>query len=88
MNEIYSYATSKTDKQWIYACGYKWIDPTQETYRNAVTMKMSNNGQIQFLDVWANSKIDQRDTCRAVSYDEKKNEVVYMLEVTSNTLRP
>jgi hypothetical protein len=88
MNEIYSYAQSEKDKQWLYACGYKWVDPTQETYRNAVTMKLSNSGDVQFLDVWANSKVDQRDTCRAVTYDEGRQEVVFMLEVTSNVLRP
>jgi hypothetical protein len=88
MNEIYSYVQPQRDKQWIYACGYKWVDPTQETYRNAVTMKLSNSGEIQFLDVWASAKVDQRDTCRAVSYDETNDEVVYMLEITSNTLRP
>jgi len=88
MNEIYSYAQPKNDKQWLYACGYKWVDPTQETYRNAVTMKMSNSGQVQFLDVWATAKVDQRDTCRAVTYDEGRREVVFLLEVTSNLLRP
>lgn len=88
MNEIYSVAQSKNDYQWIYACGYKWVDPTQETFRNAATMKLSTSGDIQFLDVWATTKQDQRDTCRAVSYDENKDEVVFMLEVTSNTLRP
>jgi len=88
MNEIYSYAIADDDKQWIYGCGYKWVDPTQETFRNAVTMKMSNKGQVQFLDVWAGAMVDQRDTCRAVTYDEGKREVVFMLEVTSNVLRP
>lgn len=75
----------------MYVCGYKWVKPTgtnKENYRNAVTMKMSTKGDIQLLDVWAATELLQRDACKAVSYDENKNEIVYMFEVTSPGLRP
>lgn len=88
MAEIYSYAQSDKDSQWIYGCGYKWVEPAQETYRNAVTMKLSTDGDLDFLDVWAPTKTDQRDTCRAATYDESRSLVVFLFEVTSNTLRP
>jgi hypothetical protein len=88
MSEIYSYAQSSKDNQWIYGCGYKWVDPLQETYKNAVTMKFSSDGQVQFVHVWASAKVDQRDTCRAASYDENNDVAVFLLEVTSNVLRP
>jgi len=45
MNEIYSYVQPIND-EWIYACGYKWEDPTAETYRKAALMKLSTDGQI------------------------------------------
>ena len=88
MNEIYSYAQSKDDKSWIYACGYKWVDPSQELYRNAATMKFSTQGDVQFIDVWAPDTVDQRDTCRSVAFDEDSKEIIYLLEVSSELLRP
>jgi len=88
MSEIYAYAQSSKDYNWIYGCGYKWVEPLQETHRNAVTMKMSTDGELQFVHVWANAKIDSRDTCRAAAYDESREEIVYLFEVTSSTLRP
>lgn len=88
MNEILAYAHSNKDEQWIYACGYRWTNPTQETYSNAATMKFSVNGDLEYVDVWSRDKIDQKDFCRAASYDEKNNIVVFLMEVTSNELRP
>ena len=89
MNEIYSFVQPPQDKNYIYACGYKWEDPTQETYRRAATMKMSTSGYIDFLHLWGTqTNVQNRDTCRAVSYDSSRNEVVYMLETTSSELRP
>jgi len=87
MNEIYDVAFSKSDPKNFYACGYKWIDPTTEANSLAVTMKMSGSGNIQQLNVWG-SATDQRDVCRAVAFDEKKQQVIYLLEVTSAALRP
>lgn len=46
------------------------------------------NSIVQFVDVWAQNNVNSKDTCRAVTYDEEKNEVIYMLEVTSRDLRP
>jgi hypothetical protein len=88
MSEIYSYAQSKKDKQWLFVCGYRWTSPSQEQFRQAAIMKMSTDGQISFLDVFAQDKIDQRDTCRSVAYDNSNDQVVYLLEVTSSSLRP
>ena len=88
MSEIIAYAQGLDDRAWIYACGYKWVDPDLMTYRNAATMKFSTSGDIQFLDVWASDTVDQNDTCKSVAFDEDNNEVGYMLEVTSSSLRP
>jgi hypothetical protein len=88
MHEIYSYVQPPLD-DWIYACGYRWEDPTQETYRKAVTLKMSTNGDVQALHVWGDAAaVTNRDTCRAVAYDSTRGEVVFMLETTSSVLRP
>lgn len=87
MNEIYSFVQPPNDKDYIYACGYKWEDPTKETYRRAATMKMSTDGFVQFLHVWGTS-VTSKDVCRAVSYDQTRNEVVYLFETTSSQLRP
>jgi hypothetical protein len=48
MTEIYSYVQPPLD-DWIYTCGYVWVDPSQETYKKAVTMKVNTDGQVQFL---------------------------------------
>lgn len=89
MSEIYSFVQPADDKQWIYGCGYKWEDPTKETYRRAVTMKMSTEGYVQFLHVWGTmTNVQNTDTCRAVSYDEQRSEVVFLMETTSSELRP
>jgi hypothetical protein len=89
MHEIYSYVQPASDTEWIYGCGYKWEDPTKETYRRAVTMKMSTSGSVQYLHVWGTlTNVLNRDTCRAVSYDPIRSEVVFMLETTSAELRP
>lgn len=88
MNEILSYAQSAKDYQWIYGCGYRWVDPAQETYSNAVTMKVSTQGDLQFVDVWGYDKLDQRDLCRAAAYDEQREVVVFLMEVSSSYFRP
>jgi len=88
MSEIYSYAQSSKDFNWIYGCGYKWINPDQRTHRNAVTMKMSTDGELQFVHVWASASVDQKDVCRSAAYDESREEIVFLMEVTSSTLRP
>jgi len=85
MNEIYSF-TQPINDEWIYACGYKWFDPFQETFRQAVTMKVSTDGELQFVQVWGDIK--NNDACRAVSFDESRREVVFMFEATSPSLRP
>lgn len=54
MHEIYSVAYNEDDTNWMFACGYKWQDPNNEISRNAVTMKMNTDGDIEFLDVWGN----------------------------------
>lgn len=44
MNEIYSYTRAKNDFNSFFLCGYKWIDPTKETFRLATTAKISSQG--------------------------------------------
>jgi hypothetical protein len=94
MHEIYSFVQPDLD-DWIYACGYRWDLDAQnipkETFKRAVTMKVNTDGQLQFLHRWgknAQNGADQKDTCRAVSYDKTRGEVVFMMEVTSDSLRP
>ena len=43
MNEIYSFVQPENG-DYMYACGYKWEDPTLETYKKAVTLKVDTNG--------------------------------------------
>jgi hypothetical protein len=88
MAEIYSVVQADDDTEWFYGCGYKWVDPTQEKEKNAVTFKMSMDGDIQFLDVWAAATETSKDTCRSVAYDKTNGDVKFMLEVTSADLRP
>jgi len=85
MHEIYSYIQPANDES-IYTCGYKWENPTEETYRKAVTMKMSTSGDVQMLNVWGESS--NYDVCRAVSHDKTRREIAFLLEVTSPSLRP
>lgn len=81
MNEIYSFVQPKNEFNWFYTCGYKWIDPTKETYRLASTMKLSTEGNIQYLKVWGTAQT-ATDTCRSVAFDEGRSEIVYLFEVS------
>ena len=87
MHEIYSFAMPESGS-WIYACGYRWDDPSAESSRTAATMKVSEDLEVQFLPLWGTQGADNKDVCRAVTFDEQKKEVAFMLEVTSSTLRP
>lgn len=49
-------------------------------------MKVSTDGDLQFVQVWGES--GNYDSCRAVSFDENRREVVFMLQTTSPSLRP
>jgi hypothetical protein len=88
MAEIYSVVQAEDDKEWIYGCGYKWVDPTQEKEKNAATFKMSVDGDVKFLDIWAPTFKTSKDTCRSVAFDKASGDVKFMLEVTSSSLRP
>jgi hypothetical protein len=77
MNEIYSYVIPKETDRIIYGCGYKWIDPSTELNKNAVAFKMNTDGEIQYLKVWGESK--GNDVCKAVSFDERKKQAIFML---------
>jgi hypothetical protein len=87
MHEIYSFVQPALD-DWIYACGYVWDDPTLETYKRAVTMKVSTDGQLQFLHQWGTETSGNKDACRAVNHDSARGEIVFMIEATSPSLRP
>jgi len=83
MNEIYSFVQPPLD-DWIYTCGYVWDDPSLETYKRAVTMKVNTDGQLQFLHKWGTTyKTNNKDACRAVNYDSGRGEVVFMIETTN-----
>jgi len=85
MNEIYSFVQPENSNQ-IYMCGYKWADPTQEAERAASFFKMDDDGDILYFYQWGDGT--KKDTCKSITYDETKKEVVLLLEVTSSTLRP
>jgi len=51
-------------------------------------MKMSSKGKIEFLDVWLYSTETTADYCRATTYDNENDVVVYLMEVVSEQLRP
>jgi hypothetical protein len=85
MHEIYSYVQPPLD-DWIYACGYKWEDPTLESFKKAVTLKVNTDGQLQFLHQWGDT--GNKDACKAVAHDHTRNEIVFMMETTTGALRP
>lgn len=85
MNEIYSYVIPQYQSN-LFGCGYQWIDPVAEKYRKAVAFKADLEGEIKWMKVWGNNL--GTDLCRAVSYDNDRAEAVFMLEVTSQELRP
>jgi len=85
MHEVYSYVIPKFQSS-IYGCGYQWEDPTTEKNRKAVAFKMNTDGNIKFMKVWGETL--GNDLCRAVTYNENRNEAIFMLEVTSASLRP
>ena len=92
MNEIYAYV-QPTDSDQIYACGYRWDRPLLETTRTATIMQMSKDGIITVLynfgeAVTTGSGGTQKDVCRSVAFDYGNIEVAFMLESTSESLRP
>jgi hypothetical protein len=50
-------------------------------------MKVDEDGNIRGFWTWGSGSSNY-DSCQAVSYDESMNEVVYLLQATSSTLRP
>ena len=91
MNEIYSYVQPENSNS-IYACGYKWDKTTDEEYSLASAMKVDERGKVSFLYVWnqrlPGATFTQMDMCKQVSYDSYRKELVFLLEVTSSSLRP
>lgn len=88
MNEILGYVQPPRSNQ-IYACGYRWTDDFKDS-TTASLFQMSTDGDVSILYAFgdATKTKNESDVCRAAAYDERKEEVVFALEVTSKSLRP
>jgi len=92
MNEIYGYVQPEKSDQ-IYACGYRWDNPLLEQTRTAAIMQLDTEGDITILYSFGDAVITTtggkaHDICRAVAFDYSREEVAFMLEATSESLRP
>jgi hypothetical protein len=78
----------------IYACGYGFHDGNSESVQKVATVfKMSTEGYLYFMKSWGSPVLDDTDgrssdMCRSVTYDEANNQIVFLMEVISQELRP
>jgi len=93
MSEILSVAQPNNNDN-LWCAGYAYRDNDNPSDRIAVVMKMDDDGDIKFVKQWGKSvgtpgsveTVD--DVARAINFDEKRGEVVILLEVHSEALRP
>jgi hypothetical protein len=79
----------------IYVCGHSWKSPDDDAELTSTTtaaiMQMNDDGIVNVMYAFGNQDVavtDTFDACRAVYFDEDKNEAAFLLEVTSPDLRP
>lgn len=81
----------------MWCAGYAFRNPADEDAgRYAVVFKMDSDGDIKFLYKWGsrvdNGELDaadpNNDVARAINYDDIRKEIVVLMEVTSEGLRP
>jgi hypothetical protein len=96
MSEILSVAQPNNNDN-LWCAGYAYRDNDNPSNRIAVVMKMDDDGDIKFVKQWGDSVGDSAtapssitidDVARAINFDEKRSEVVVLLEVHSEALRP
>ena len=71
MSEVNSFAQPKDNLDTFYACGFKWVDPTEKKFKLASTMKFKTDSPVDYLHVWGDSKTSD-DACKAVAFDDLK----------------
>lgn len=96
MSDIVS-AVQPQDSDFLWCAGYAFRNPADEDAgRYAVVFKMDSDGDISFLYKWGSRKdIGDKDAenvnndvARAINYDDIRKEIVVLMEVTSEGLRP
>jgi len=95
MNEIMSYTQLPNgwdEEAYLYACGYAYSNPFENDKRYASMFRLSTKGAIEFdyLYWWGDRDEDSEtdDICKSITYNEYFDELVLLLEVTSEELRP
>ena len=95
MNEIMSYVQlprGRDEEAYLYACGYAYNNPYTQQNRYASMFRLSTKGTIEsdYLYMWGDRSEDSQtdDVCKSITYNEYFDELVLLLEVTSNDLRP
>lgn len=97
MSEIISIVQPPNSNQ-LWTAGYVFRDqkatPTIQS-KKACVMKMDDDGDIKFIKMWGNtddeqvaSSVEETDVARAIAYDERRREIVVLIEVQSWGLRP
>jgi hypothetical protein len=97
MTEILS-VVQPQDSDSLWCAGYAYRDSTDEdSGKYAVVFKMDQDGEIKFLYKWGQytgepwydtQQATIQDVARAINYDDRRKEIVVMMEVTSPDLRP
>ena len=96
MSEILSVAQPNNNDN-LWCAGYAYRDNEKPSNRIAVVMKMDDDGDIKFVKQWGDSVGDSAtltssitvdDVARAINFDEKRSEIVVLMEVHSERLRP
>lgn len=81
----------------LYVCGHSWKDPKDDnkvtSQSTAAIMQMNDDGIVNAMYAFAESNQPTTitgiyDACRAVYFDEERNEAAFLLEVSSPELRP
>jgi len=85
LHEIVSYEQPK-DSNKIYGCGYYLVNSLEtkkdEIVTRAAMVKIDEDGELQYLFTFNQNSITTKnsDKCRAVTFDERRNEIVLLIE--------
>lgn len=96
MSEILS-VVQPNDSNYLWFAGYVYRSDENPSDRIASVMKMDENGDILLVKQWGESigdsstpvsSIPVDDIARAISFDEERSEIVILMEVHTENLRP
>ena len=92
MSEILS-VVQPDNNDFLWCAGYAYRDNDIPSNRIAVVMKMDDDGDIKFVKQWGTYNVDpstitKDDVARAINYDAGRKEIVVLMEVHSEGLRP